>query len=53
MVYRYLGAYKACLLAEQRQIGKAPMQRLERKHLTMCTRLKRLTRNTICGGGLI
>ncbi|WP_162549805.1 IS1 family transposase [Hymenobacter nivis] len=33
---------------EQRQTGKAPMQRLERKHLTWRTRLKRLTRKTIC-----
>ncbi len=42
------GAYEACLPAEQRQTGKAPMQRLERKHLTLRTRLKRLTRKTIC-----
>jgi len=42
------GAYAACLSAEQRQTGKAPMQRLERKHLTLRTRLKRLTRPTIC-----
>lgn len=41
-------AYEACLPAEQRQIGKASMQRLERKHLTLRTRLKRLTRKTIC-----
>lgn len=42
------GAYEVCLPAEQRQTGKAPMQRLERKHLTLRTRLKRLTRKTIC-----
>jgi insertion element IS1 protein InsB len=42
------GAYQACLPAEQRQAGKAPLQRLERKHLTLRTRLKRLTRKTIC-----
>lgn len=42
------GAYEACLPAEQRQAGKAPLQRLERKHLTLRTRLKRLTRKTIC-----
>lgn len=42
------GAYAACLPAEQRQTGKTPMQRLERKHLTLRTRLKRLTRRTIC-----
>lgn len=28
--------------------GKAALQRLERKHLTLRTRLKRLTRKTIC-----
>ena len=37
------GAYGACLPADQHQVGKAPMQRLERKHLTLRTRLKRLT----------
>ncbi len=42
------GACEACLPAEQRQTGKAPMQPLERKHLPLCTRLKRLTRKTIC-----
>ena len=42
------GAYAACLPAAQHQVGKAPMQRLERKHLTLRTRLKRLTRRTIC-----
>lgn len=42
------GAYEACLPAHQRQAGKAPLQRLERKHLTLRTRLKRLMRKTIC-----
>ena len=42
------GAYEACLPAAQHQKGKAPMQRLERKHLTLRTRLKRLMRKTIC-----
>ena len=41
-------AYEACLPTEQRQVGKAPMQRLARKHLTLRTRLKRLARKTIC-----
>ena len=41
-------AYEACLPAEQRQAGKPAMQRLERKHLTLRTRLKRLARKTIC-----
>ena len=42
------GAYAACLPAAQHQVGKKAMQRLERKHLTLRTRLKRLTRRTIC-----
>ena len=42
------GADEACLPAEQRQTGKGPMQRLERKHLPLRTRLKRLMRKTIC-----
>ena len=42
------GAYEACLPAAQHQKGKGPMQRLERKHLTLRTRLKRLMRKTIC-----
>ena len=42
------GAYDPCLPTEQHLVGKGPMQRLERKHLTLRTRLKRLTRRTIC-----
>ena len=42
------GAYQVCLPAGQRQAGKKLLQRLERKHLTLRTRLKRLTRKTIC-----
>ena len=42
------GAYAACLPIEQHLVGKGPMQRLERKHLPLRTRLKRLTRRTIC-----
>jgi len=41
------GADEACLPADQRQTGKGPLQRVERKHLTLRTRLKRLTRKTI------
>ena len=41
-------AYQVCLPAGQRQAGKKPLQRLERKHLTLRTRLKRLMRKTIC-----
>ena len=42
------GAYEACLPAARHQKGKAPMQRLERQHLTLRTRLKRLMCKTIC-----
>ena len=42
------GAYAACLPAAQYPVGQAPMQRLERKHLTRRTRLKRLARRTSC-----
>ena len=42
------GACEAGLPAEQRPTGKAPMQRLERKPLTLRTRLKRLARKTSC-----
>ena len=42
------GAYEACWPTEQRQTGKAPRQRLERKHLTRRTRRTQLTRKTIC-----
>ena len=42
------GAYAVCLPADRHQVGKRAMQRLERKHLTLRTRLKRLTRRTIC-----
>ena len=45
VVCRCLGAYEACLPAEQRQTGKAPLQRLERKHLTLRTRLRRRAQN--------
>jgi insertion element IS1 protein InsB len=41
-------AYVDQLPAEQRVEDKAQLQRLERKHLTLRTRLKRLTRKTIC-----
>jgi insertion element IS1 protein InsB len=40
-------AYVDRLPAEQRVEDKGQVQRLERKHLTLRTRLKRLTRKTI------
>ena len=42
------GAYERCLEVEQHQVGKANTQRIERKHLTLRTRIKRLARKTIC-----
>lgn len=36
------GAYAACVPAEQHQVSRVPLLRLERKHLTLRTRLKRL-----------
>jgi insertion element IS1 protein InsB len=42
------GAYRRYLPPEQHVIGKLSMQRIERKHLTLRTRLKRLNRQTLC-----
>ena len=42
------GAYRRSLPPDQPVIGKLPMQRIERKHLTWRTRLKRLARQTLC-----
>ncbi len=42
------GAYGRHLKAEEHTVGKANTQRIERKHLTLRTRIKRLTRKTIC-----
>lgn len=41
-------AYQDCLIPEERMVTKAELQSLERKHLTLRTRIKRLTRKTIC-----
>jgi insertion element IS1 protein InsB len=41
-------AYQDCLIPEERTVRKAELQSLERKHLTLRTRIKRLTRKTIC-----
>jgi len=43
-----LGAYERHLPPEQHVIGKTNTQKIERKHLTLRTRIKRLTRKTIC-----
>ena len=42
------GAYERHLPATQRVVGKANTQKIERKHLTLRTRIKRLVRKTIC-----
>ncbi len=42
------GAYERHLPADQRVIGKRGTQKIERKHLTLRTRIKRLARKTIC-----
>ena len=42
------GAYRRHLLPEQHTVGKLSRQKIERKHLTLRTRLKRLARKTLC-----
>ncbi len=42
------GAYERHLFSQQQVIGKENTQRIERKPLTLRTRLKRLVRETIC-----
>ena len=42
------GAYQRHLAPELHEVGKRNTQRLERKHLTLRTRIKRLVRKTIC-----
>jgi insertion element IS1 protein InsB len=42
------GAYRRHLAPHQHVVGKQRTQQLERKHLTLRTRIKRLVRKTIC-----
>ena len=42
------GAYTRHIEVDQHQPGKRNTQQSERKHLTLRTRIKRLTRKTIC-----
>lgn len=42
------GAYERNLPVELHEIGKRKTQRIERKHLRLRTRIKRLMRKTIC-----
>jgi insertion element IS1 protein InsB len=44
----YGGAYSRHLDAAVHQAGKRNTQQIERKHLTLRTRIKRLVRKTIC-----
>jgi insertion element IS1 protein InsB len=42
------GVYQRHLPPDQHRVGKLTMQKIERKHLTLRTRLKRLARKTLC-----
>lgn len=42
------GAYQRHISEAYHEIGKHNTQKIERKHLTLRTRIKRLTRKTIC-----
>lgn len=42
------GAYRRQLAPLKHETGKTNTQQIERKHLTLRTRIKRLTRKTIC-----
>lgn len=42
------GAYLRLLDSHQHTVGKANTQKIERNHLTLRTRIKRLARKTIC-----
>jgi insertion element IS1 protein InsB len=44
----YWGAYTRHLDADEHEPGKRNTQQIERKHLTLRTRIKRLARKTIC-----
>jgi len=44
----YWGAYTRHLDANEHQPGKRNTQKIERKHLTLRTRIKRLARKTLC-----
>jgi insertion element IS1 protein InsB len=42
------GAYNRHLSPEKHEVGKRNTQKIERKHLTLRTRIKRLARRSIC-----
>jgi insertion element IS1 protein InsB len=48
-----LKTYERHLSRSERQVSKLKMQKIERKHLTLRTRIKRLQRKTICFSKII
>jgi insertion element IS1 protein InsB len=48
-----LKTYQRHLSKEERTVSKYKMQKIERKHLTLRTRIKRLQRKTICFSKII
>jgi insertion element IS1 protein InsB len=42
------GAYERHLETERHEVGKQNTQKIESKHINLCTRIKRLARRTIC-----
>ena len=48
IVSPYWGAYTRHIDADEHQQGQRNSQKIKRKHLTLRTRIKRLTRKTIC-----
>jgi insertion element IS1 protein InsB len=44
----HAGVYERDLSLETHEVGKQHTQKIERKHLTLRTRIKRLARKTIC-----
>ena len=47
ITYQWI-AHQNCLDDDERIVSKADLQSMKRKHLTLRTRIKRLTRKTIC-----
>ena len=48
LLHRWLGGLSPALGSHHHVVGKRRTQQLERKHLTLRTRIKRLVRKTIC-----
>jgi hypothetical protein len=48
VLYRWMGSLLKKVSSRTTPSGKANMQKIERKHLTLRTRIKRLARKTIC-----